>query len=481
MIHVLYVDDEPELLTLGKIFLERSGDLTVDTAISAHKALEMLGTGSYDAIVSDYLMPGMNGIAFLKRIRADWKGLPFILFTGKGREEVVIEALNNGADFYLQKGSDTKPQFRELHHKIIQAVERRESDEKFRMLVEDSLVGVYVIQGDRFLHVNSRFSEMFGYSPDEVVNDLRVKDLVSSRDRDKVAANLKLRSSGDVKSLHYTFRGRHRDGSDFDVEVAGARTMFRGQPIIIGTILDMRGSPPADSIPLREHRKDMLFNMLVRHDIANRLTVLRGRLKIIRKQCDNHVLFRELEIIDNAGRDIYNLLESARVYQDLGISTPQWQNVEEMIRRVQDHSGTSSLQFSLMVSGLEICANPFCDRVFANLLDNTVRHGVHATEVQVSFRRSEEGVTILWEDNGIGIPADLKEQVFEQGFGSNTGLGLFLCREILSETGISLSETGIPGSGARFEMTVPAPAWRITESPLGIAGDRQTEKSNTPS
>ena len=105
-IRVLYVDDEPYLLEVGKIFLEKDRTFSVDTFESASLALEQLPKKNYDAIVSDFQMPGIDGIEFLKRVRAADQDIPFLLFTGKGREEVVIEAINNGVDFYIQKGGD---------------------------------------------------------------------------------------------------------------------------------------------------------------------------------------------------------------------------------------------------------------------------------------------------------------------------------------------------------------------------------------
>jgi CheY-like chemotaxis protein len=125
MLSVLYVDDEPMLLEMGKLFLEESGTIHVDTIDSAQKALEKIRITPYDAIISDYQMPGMDGITFLKAVRAEFPMLPFIIFTGKGREEVVIEALNGGVDHYLQKGGDIRPQFAELVHNIERSVERK--------------------------------------------------------------------------------------------------------------------------------------------------------------------------------------------------------------------------------------------------------------------------------------------------------------------------------------------------------------------
>ncbi len=131
-------------MDVGKAFLERIGSFTVDTTISADEALEWVREDRYLAIVSDYQMPVMDGIELLKRIRASGNRIPFILFTGRGREEIAIEALNNGADFYLQKGGDPIAQFTELSNQIHHAIDRntaeravREREAKYRGLFDN--------------------------------------------------------------------------------------------------------------------------------------------------------------------------------------------------------------------------------------------------------------------------------------------------------------------------------------------------------
>lgn len=124
-LRVLYVDDEPSLLEIGKLFLEKGGIFAVDTLTSAIDALTRLHTVKYDAIISDYQMPDMDGITFLKNLKTSGDTTPFIVFTGRGREEIVIQALNGGADFYIQKGGEPKSQFAELSHKIKIAIERK--------------------------------------------------------------------------------------------------------------------------------------------------------------------------------------------------------------------------------------------------------------------------------------------------------------------------------------------------------------------
>ncbi|HOT93816.1 MAG TPA: response regulator [Methanoregulaceae archaeon] len=131
MIHALYVDDDPVLLDICRRFLERTGEFTVETAGSGKEALARLEGGGVDVVVSDYQMPGMNGIELLSAIRRN-SAIPFILFTGRGREEVVIEALNRGVDFYLQKGGDPRVQFAELASKCRQAVAHRSAERAVR-------------------------------------------------------------------------------------------------------------------------------------------------------------------------------------------------------------------------------------------------------------------------------------------------------------------------------------------------------------
>ncbi len=140
IISLLYVDDEPALLDIGKLFLERSGGVAVTTAESALEALHMLGRKRFDAIVSDYRMPDMDGIELLQHLREQGNDIPFIIFTGKGREEVAVEALNSGADFYVQKGGDPKAQFAELQHKIRRAVAGRRAERELQRRHDELLL-----------------------------------------------------------------------------------------------------------------------------------------------------------------------------------------------------------------------------------------------------------------------------------------------------------------------------------------------------
>jgi PAS domain S-box len=190
MISILYVDDESGLLHLCKRYLEQTGGFTVDIAESAQAALEKIQTTSYDAIVSDYMMPGMDGIELLKVLRSSGDNTPFLIFTGKGREEVVIEAFNNGADFYLQKGGEPKAQFAELIHMIETAVTHHheryaleESEKKYRDFFRTSRDAVFItsLTGE-IVDVNTPFIKMFGYDSREELMSVNVAELYENPD-----------------------------------------------------------------------------------------------------------------------------------------------------------------------------------------------------------------------------------------------------------------------------------------------------------
>ena len=189
MYRVLYVDDEPALLEVGRLFLERSRQLQVDVVTSASAALSRMQSADYDAIVADYQMPEMDGIAFLKHIRAAYPELPFILFTGRGREEVVIEAINGGADSYLQKGGDATAQFAELQHRILVAIERRqalralrESEDRYRAVVEAQAELITRFRPDgTHIFVNEAYCRYFGKTASELLGT-RFHPAVSAED-----------------------------------------------------------------------------------------------------------------------------------------------------------------------------------------------------------------------------------------------------------------------------------------------------------
>jgi PAS domain S-box-containing protein len=179
MYSLLYVDDEPDLLDIGKLFLEGSGEFSVVPVDSASAALNLLCRDKFDAIISDYQMPEMDGIGLLQQVRSNYGDIPFILFTGRGREEVVIEAINCGVDSYVQKGGDIRAQFADLAHKIKRAIERKRAGEDLagnrsylNQIFSSVREGILIIDAEthQIIDLNPATARMIGTARDQIQN-----------------------------------------------------------------------------------------------------------------------------------------------------------------------------------------------------------------------------------------------------------------------------------------------------------------------
>ncbi|MFZ0181614.1 MAG: PAS domain S-box protein, partial [Methanoregula sp.] len=267
MISVLYVDDESALLEVTKDFMERGEGFKVDTAISAREAIEKLKAERYDALVADYLMPEMDGLELLRYLRPRCNGMPFILFTGKGGEEVAIEALNAGADFYVQKKGSPRTQFAELETKIRSAVARRQSElalrrseENFRSLVEGLTDVIFTLNEEGIIAYINPGIRRFGHEPKDLIGR-DFATLVSAEDIPAVARQL-----ADVKQglpVSFEFRMTDASGQPHSVRAACSPRTDHGRFIGgQGQITDVTETKnDDDQVHRRMDLHQVLFNL----------------------------------------------------------------------------------------------------------------------------------------------------------------------------------------------------------------------------
>jgi PAS domain S-box-containing protein len=209
-------------------------------------------------------------------------------------------------------------------------------------------------------------------------------------------------------------------------------------------------------------KKLNMLSSITRHDILNQVTALRTYLELSREKLKGTPVAAFIENEDHAAEAIQRQIEFTRYYQDIGVNAPKWQDVETIIREAASQLALAGIDLQVAIGKTGIFADPLIVKVFFNLMENSLRHGGSVTQMSFSCQETDAGLVITYRDNGAGISTEDKKKLFQKGFGKHTGLGLFLSREILAITGITITENGEPGKGVLFEITVPEGAFRFS-------------------
>lgn len=294
-IPILYVDDDPELQTALKAFLEKSEEVRVDTAGSAEAALPMLETCRYHAVVSDDLCTsstGMDGRAFVQALRERGDRTPVLFFSERGGEEFIISAFESGVDFTLLKGDNPKSRFAELERKIRKAValrgcedgERRTEDEerrraeKYQILVDraSQMLFVHDLSG-AFLDVNEKSVQNTGYSREELLS-MTVWDIDPDTEEHEFTEWL-WKESKPYEERIFETRHQRKDGSVYPAEVHATKVILHGEPCIMALATDITDRKEAEA-ELRENEKTFRGIIENFQDIYYR-TDLEGRVSMV--------------------------------------------------------------------------------------------------------------------------------------------------------------------------------------------------------
>ncbi|UUX91443.1 sensor histidine kinase [Methanoplanus endosymbiosus] len=210
------------------------------------------------------------------------------------------------------------------------------------------------------------------------------------------------------------------------------------------------------------NKKLTLISGITLHDIQNQILALSSYVYYMRlnrengKDDDDYFKF-----IDDIVLAVKDHISFASDYRQVGLKKPVWQNIGVLVDEIIRKSPFPDINFTVSTGNLTVLADSMFKRVLFNLFENSVRHGKGVTSVSVSFYESEGSGHLIIEDDGCGVPEKDKERIFEKKFGENTGLGLFLVREILATSGMAVYESGTEGEGARFEISIPEGYYRF--------------------
>ena len=349
-----------------------------------------------------------------------------------------------------------------------QAWELRQSEEKYRTIIEEMQDMFYRTDLDgRITMISPAGVKLAGYDTVEELIGQNARDMyVDPAERDRFL--FVVMEKGAVTG--YPLRLRQKDGTIRYVTVSShfirdADGAIQGLEGIIHDITEL--SQAEDALRIA-NKKLNLLSSITRHDIRNQLTALKAFLQLNEDAIDKpaelaEYFIKEMKIADIIERHI----SFTRDYEDMGIKAPTWQNVGAVVNYAMAALPMRDVRVTVDRSDLEVNADALFEKVFYNLIDNALRYGgKDMSGIRISSRAGPAGsLVITFEDNGVGIEADDKAHIFTKGFGKNTGLGLFLSSEILSITGMTIAETGIPGRGARFEITVPHGCYRYAAPP----------------
>jgi PAS domain S-box-containing protein len=304
---------------------------------------------------------------------------------------------------------------------------------------------------------NRKFEQMIGYERDEL-KKMALPDIMPD-EKERMQFLEKIHDThriGDIEIQLFA-----RDGSTRWALISAVETE---EPAIICTLVDITPHRQAEKSLEQANRKLNLLNSITRHDILNQLTALIGYLDLSREDTHDPKMLRFISKEGEAAEAIKRQILFTRDYQNIGVHSPKWQNVAETVSLAIAAANLSHVRVTVRIPPIEIYADPLLEKVFYNLMENSVRHGGHVTEISILSQESANGLTLIVEDNGTGVPDERKEQIFRREYFKNTGFGLFLSQEILSITGLTIRENGTSGKGARFEIHAQKNSYRIAKT-----------------
>ncbi|MHA1976596.1 MAG: response regulator [Candidatus Hodarchaeales archaeon] len=498
-ISVLHVDDEPSFLQLTQKFIQLIGDedLQIYPLSDPTRVFEELKIRDIDVIVTDYQMPLINGLELLNKLREANIDIPVIILTGRSREEVVIKALNLGANYYMEKRGAMKTLFSELHHNILQVIKHKrmknalkDSEERYRIIFNESPISLWE---EDFSEVKNYFNQLrtegiqdlrayLDSNPDEIerissmvkiidVNNTTIK-MYNAKDKAEFYEGLTTFFNSEAiilfkEELIALFNGRTIYQSEFPgykftgekINVIVRLSVLPGYEKtlekIIVSVVDITKLKMVEKT-LRGQKKELSeFAHFIAHDISNCLVTIEGYAQLLDMEYD------EASIINRQVDYMKSLLKRSLTLADAGVvvELKETVNLNDLVQSVAKTVIPKSITFSLdnlpeVVGDVEKLF-----QVFKNIFENAIIHG-KPEKIELKLLEDYDFTHILVINDGTPIPITVQEKIFDYGFttvSNNMGLGLSIVKKIIEAHGWHISIHSSQES-TYFQISIPNPA-----------------------
>jgi len=416
---ILVVEDSRTQAESLRYILEKKG-YVVALATNGRDALEQIKAGRPELVLTDIVMPEMDGYELCRRIKTDGdlKSIPVIIVTQLFDPVDVVRGLEAGADNFIIKPYEP----RDIEARIHEVMTTPAGEDVTCYPLEINLSdGTHTLTASRRQILNILLSTY-------EITVRKNAELQEAHERLNLQSEKLQQVVADFRQANLDLQAENAERLKVEKSLAEA------------------------------NKKLQLMASITRHDLLNQLTAMREylELSVAHHTKDAGTAWANVASATAIVNQTINTVEFTGEYQKIGIKSPVWHNARMLVEMSVKFTDPGAVRIvNTLPDTIELYADPLVMKVFSNLIDNAVKYGKHITTITFGYMAAADGGIIICEDDGIGIPGEEKEKIFAYEYGLNTGLGLFLAREILTITGITITETGDAGKGARFEIYCP--------------------------